>query len=219
MTKRFMSVLFVVFAILTSAVPASAQIRWGYIPQTSEGWYYKIQGNQVGMLISDNLGIVRGLTNQLRREGYRSLRDDLYWNGAYGAYGVPMGRGGFYPMYDRYRQPMGRREATATYGAIGAGAGYAFFGNTRGTVGGAVVGGVVGLLTHRGNGNNQRDNGVIVTPPADQDQQGGVRWASDGTPIAIGTRPNRQEPVSSPPSATGDWRGSNRAPQTPPPLG
>ena len=67
--------VFVVLVVLAMAVPASAQaIRWGYIPQTIDGWYYMVNGDQVGMLTADNLGMVRGLTNQLRRSEYRSLR-------------------------------------------------------------------------------------------------------------------------------------------------
>jgi hypothetical protein len=159
------------------------------------------------MFTADNLGMVRGLENQLRRSEIRSLRDNLIWNGM--AYGLPMANGGFYPMYDRNRKPMGRREATITYGAIGAGVGYGVSGNLRGTAIGAAGGAIVGLITHRGDRNNNRhDNGNVVTPPA-QSQQG-VRRASDGTPIAIGTRLNRQEPVSSPPSTAGEWRVTNR---------
>ncbi len=181
---------FVVLAFLAMAVPASAQsIRWGYIPQTTDGWYYLIRGNQVGMLTADNLGMVRGLTNQLRRSNFRSLQDDLRWNEGYGAYGLPIGRG-FYPMYDRQMRPMGRREATITYGTIGAGIGYGVSGNLRGTVIGAASGAIVGLLTHRGNNNQQRDNGTIVTPPSEPQQN--IRWASDGTPVAVGTRPGYQ---------------------------
>ncbi len=192
---------FVVLAFVASAVPASAQaIRWGYIPQTPDGWYYKIQGDQVGMLTADNLGMVRGLTNQLRQSEIRSLADDLMWNGA--AYGINTNRG-FYPMYDRQMRPMGRREATATGAVIGAGAGYAIFGNTRGTVAGAVVGGVVGLLTHRGNGNNGNQN-VVVTPPVQE--QGGVRVGPDGIPVAIGSRPE----FTPPSTRRGEWRVANR---------
>ncbi|GEM_PF-6449546 len=178
--KKILGVVFVVvLAVLASAVSANAQ----YIPQTIDGWYYKVvMGNQVQMLTADNLGLVHGLTDQLRRSGIHSLQDDLCWNSGYGAYGLPIG-GGFYPMYDRQMRPMSRREATATGAVIGAGAGYAIFGNTRGAVGGGVIGAVVGLLTHRGNDSKN----VVVTPPL-QGQQG-VRVGSDGIPVAVGTRP------------------------------
>lgn len=54
--------------------------------------------------------------------------------------------------------------------------------------------------------NNQRDNGVIVTPQPQQP----VYW-SHGAPVAVGMRPNRQGgPVSTSPSMAGDWRVSNR---------
>ncbi len=187
MRKSFASALFIVFAILALAVPASAQIRWGYIPQTWDGWYYKIQGNQVGMLTADNLGMVSDLTDQLRRSEFRSLREDLRWNGM--AYGLPMAGGGFYPMYDRQMRPMGRREATVTYGAIGAGIGYGVSGDLRGTMIGAAGGAILGLLTHRGNcNNNQHDsNNVVVTPPYQNRED--VRVGPDGIPVAIGTRP------------------------------
>lgn len=192
--------LFVVLAILASAIPASAQsVRWGYIPQTPDGWFYKIQGDQVGMLTADNLGMVRNLTKQLRRSEIRSLRDDLRWNGS--AYGISTGRG-FYPMYDHNMRPMGRREATITGAAIGAGIGYAVSGNGRGTAIGAVGGAIVGLFTHRGKNNNQRN--VIVTPPQDQDQQG-VYVGSDRISIAIGSRS-----ASATRPSRGEWRVSNR---------
>ncbi len=206
MKKVFGIITFVVLAILAMAVPANARaIRYGYIPQTPDGWYYLVNGDQVGMLTADNLGMVRGLTNQLRRSEIRSLSDDLIWNGA--AYGINTTRG-FYPMYDRNMRPMGRREAAITYGAIGAGIGYGISGNGRGTAIGAAGGAIVGLLTHRGKNSNQRDNGVIVTPPPTESP---VYW-SNGAPVAVGTRPNanRQGPISNPSSTAGEWRISNR---------
>src|SRR3989344_443501 len=85
--------LFVVLAILALAVPANAKaIRWGYVPQTPEGWYYLVNGDQVGMFTADNVGMVRKLSNQLPR----SLMGDLKWNGA--AYGLQTAVG-FLPMY------------------------------------------------------------------------------------------------------------------------
>ena len=140
-----------ILAVLTTAVPVNAQaIRWGYIPQTTEGWYYLVNGDQVGMLTADNLGMVRAPTHQLRRSEIRSLSDDLVWNGA--AYGVNTARG-FYPMYDHNMRPMSRREASITGAAIGAAIGFGVSGNTRGTAIGAAGGAIVGLLTHRGNSN------------------------------------------------------------------
>ncbi len=190
---------FVVLAVLASAVPASAQaIRWGYIPQTIDGWYYMVNGDQVGMLTADNLGMVRGLTNQLRRSEYRSLRDDLRWNSGYGAYGLPIG-GGFYPMYDRQMRPMGRREATITGAAIGAAIGYGVSGNGRGTAIGGAAGAIIGLLTRRGKNQNQRDD-VIVTPPPSG--RGSVRQGVGGGPI--GSYPTSNS------SSTGEWRVTNR---------
>ena len=199
MIKKLASA-FVVLVFLVMAVPASAQ-GIGYIPTSPEGWWYKIQGNQVMMLQADNLGMVR----DFQRQGYRSARDDMRWNGS--AYGLSMANGGFYPMYDRNMRPMGSREATVTGAAIGAAVGYGVTGNTRGTAIGAAGGAIIGLIT-RGRNNNRRDNG-IVTPPAGQDQQGVGRTA-DGLPIAIGTRPNRQGPVSNPPSMVGEWRVQNK---------
>ena len=106
MIKRLVS--FVVLIVLASAIPANAQaIRWGYIPQTPEGWYYLVNGDQVGMLTADNIGMVRGLTNQLRRAEIRSLSESLMWNGT--AYGVNTARG-FHPMYDRDRRPLTGRQ-------------------------------------------------------------------------------------------------------------
>jgi len=179
--KFLTSVVLVV--VLAMAVPANAQ-NIGYIPQTWDGVWYRIMGNNVQMLTADNLGMVGDLTDQLRRAGYRSLADDLRWNGA--VYGLQTA-GGFLPMYDRNMRPMGRHEATITGAAIGAAIGYGVSGNSRGTAIGAAGGAIVGLITRRGkNNNNQRDNGVIVTPPSPGQ---GVRIASDGTPVAVGARP------------------------------
>ena len=192
MIKMMVSLLFVALAVLAMAIPASAQsLRYGYIPQTPDGWYYSVQGNQVGMLTADNIGMVRGLTNQIRRSQFHSLRDDLRWNSGYGAFGLPIGGGGFYPMYDRQMRPMSRKEATVTYGAIGASLGYGLSGNTRGTAIGAGVGALVGFVTHRGNGNRN----VIVTPPSSEQ---GIRIARDGTPIAVGTRQGMASPYWGP---------------------
>ncbi len=205
MKKSLVASLFVVLAVLAMAVPASAQLRYSYIPQTPEGWFYAVQGNQVAMLTADNLGMVHNMTNQLRREDFRNLRDDLRWNSGYSAYGVPVDGGRFYPMYDQNRQPMSRKVATATGAVLGAGIGYGATGNVRGTVIGAAAGAIIGLVTHRGNGNNNRDD---MPPPPPQFQQG-VRIASDGTPVAVGYRPY-QEPISKPPTTAGEWKVSNR---------
>lgn len=201
----------VVFVVLALAVPANAQ----YIPQTWDGAYYRIMGNQVQMLTADNLGLVSGLTDQLRRAGYRSLAQDILWNGS--AYGLQIG-GGFYPMYDRNRQPMGRRGATITGavlgGAAGAGIGYGVSRNGRGTlIGtgiGAGVGALIGLATHRSNDNKD----VVVTPPEQQPpSQQQVYW-SHGAPVAVGIRPNipsasgGYQPVSSP-VQQGGWKVRN----------
>lgn len=203
---RKMLVFVVVFAVLALARTASAQ-RVGYIPQTPEGWYYRVVGDQVQMLTADNLGMVRGLTDQLRRSNIRSLTDDLRWNGV--AYGIQTA-GGFYPMYDRNRKPMSRRKASIIYGAAGAGIGaavgaYGGIGGRRNTIAGAisggVIGGVIGAMTHR-----RPNDDVVVTHP--QGQQG-VYVGRDRIPVAIGTRPNSQGPVSTPPTA-GEWRVANR---------
>ena len=187
--------VFVVLVVLAMAVPASAQaIRWGYIPQTTDGWYYLIRGDQVGMLTADNLGMVRGLTNQLRRSEIRSLSDDLQWNGA--AYGINTGRG-FQPMYDRNRQPLsGRQRIERGVGIVAAADGVRrIINNPRGAAGWieAAVGAVlVNDSRYRGQPKNQRDNGVIVTPPSPGQS---VRVASDGTPVAVGARPSGVRPV------------------------
>lgn len=197
MTKRIM--MFVVLIVLASAVSASGQtIRWGYIPQTPEGWYYKVQGDQVGMLTADNLGMVRDLSNQLRRSNIRSLADDLRWNGV--AYGINTGRG-FYPMYDREGRALSERqriERAAGIITIPAVIGAAKWGKKGGIIG-AVIGGGVALLNdsrYRGS-----DKNSVVTPPLPQ-QQGQQRY-----PYPQAGR----GPISNPPSlAVGEWRVSNR---------
>ncbi|HEY4474458.1 MAG TPA: hypothetical protein VJC06_00855 [Candidatus Paceibacterota bacterium] len=195
MTKKLSLAVFVL--AIAMAVPASAQ-RIGYIPQTPEGWYYKIQGNQVQMLAADNLGMVRGLGNQLRRSEIRSLADDLRWNGS--AYGIDTDRG-FYPMYDRNMRPMGRREATITGAAIGAAIGYGVSGNGRGTAIGGAAGAIVGLLTRRGKNQNQRDDVIVTPPPSGRES---MRQGGSGGPI--GSSPTSTSNSSS----TGEWRVTNR---------
>lgn len=189
--------VFVVLAILASTVPASAQ-RIGYIPQTPDGWYYRFVGDNVQMLTADNLGMVRGLTDQLRRSNIRSLTDDLRWNGS--AWGLQTTRG-FYPMYDRDRKPMSKKKAAIVYGTIGAVGGelvgrYVGAGTTRNqitsTIVGAGVGALVGALTHRGNNKD-----VVVAPPHDGGGQQSVRIARDGTPVAVGARPRNRNVQSS----------------------
>ncbi len=205
--KKFIGFV-VVFAILVSAVPANAQ-GLGYIPQTWDGWYYKWQGNQAMMLTADNLGMVRGLTNQLRRSDFRSLADDIRWNGQYRAYGL-YGPRGFYRMYDQNRKPLSRKAAMivggVVGGALGAGVGYLASGSGRGSlVGmgiGAGIGTLAGLITHRGNRNNKD---VVVTPPEPEEeqlqqyppQQQVTRSGIDGIPIAVGTRPGMDPRVAS----------------------
>lgn len=199
--------VFVVLVLLGMAIPANAQgIRYGYIPQTPEGWYYMVQGDQVGMLTADNLGMVRQYTNQLPR----SLSGDLQWNGV--AYGLQTGAG-FMPMYDRNRQPLsGRQRIERGAGAVIAADGVRrIINNPRGAAGWIETAVGVVLVNdsrYRGQPKNQRDNGTVVVPPS-QGQQG-VYVGPDGVPVAVGNRPNRQGPVSNPPSVAGDWRVQNR---------
>jgi len=153
--------LLIAFWVLAFAVPAQAQaIRWGYIPTSPEGWYYKVQGDQVGMITADNLGMVRRMSAELRRTQIRSVSEDLIWNG--NAYGLRTPRG-FYPMYNREMKPMSRREATITGAAIGAGIGYGVSGNSRGGAIGAAVGGFVGLIT----GGRRRNKEATTTSEQD----------------------------------------------------
>lgn len=195
MKKTLGVLVFVGLAVLAMAVPANAQsIRWGYIPQTTDGWYYMVRGDQVGMLTADNLGMVRGLTNQLRGTQVRSLTDDLMWNGV--AYGINTGQG-FRPMYDQNRQPLTKRQRIQR----GAGIVVAADGirrvinNPRGAAGWieAAIGVVlVNDSRYRSQPKNQHDdNGVIVTPPSPGQ---GRRIASDGTPVAVGTRSGTTSP-------------------------
>lgn len=182
---------FIVLAFLASAIPASAQ----YIPTTINGWWYKIQGNQVMMLEADNLGLV----NQLQREGYRNLQGDLHWNG--NAYGLPMANGGFYPMYDRNRQPLsGRQRIERGAGIVAAADGVRrIINNPRGAAGWieAAVGGVLmNDSRYRSQPKNQRDNGTTIVTPPPSGGQPKVYW-SHGAPVAVGTRPyaDMQAPV------------------------
>ncbi len=194
MTKSFVSAVLVVLALLGQAKTASAQaICWGCIPgDTLEDIYYIVRGDNVGLVTAQNVRMVRDLTGQLPRSLYGDLMMDR------GYYGVRTD-GGFHPMYDRNMRPMGRREATVTGAAIGSAIGYGVTGNMRGTAIGAAGGAIVGLLTHRGNSNNQRDNGTVVVPPPPLPQ-----GRQDG-----GYRPNTG-PIFAPPSTRGEWRVTNR---------
>ena len=200
--------VFVVLAVLGVAIPANAQgVRYGYIPTSPEGWYYMVQGDQVGMLTADNLGMVRQYSNQLPR----SLSGDLRWNGAAAAYGLQTATG-FLPMYDRNRQPLnGRQRIERGAGIVVAADGVRrIINNPRGAAGWieAAVGAVlVNDSRYRGQpkNQNQRDNGTVVVPPP-QD----VRVGPDGIPVMVGNRPNRQGPVSNPPSVVGEWKVQNK---------
>lgn len=181
--------VFVVLVLLGMAIPANAQ-SVAYIPQTWDGVYYRLQDNYVQMLTADNLGMVDGLTDQLHRAGYRSLAQDLQWNGM--MYGLQTATG-FLPMYDRNRQPLsGRQRIERGAGIVVAADGVRrIINNPRGATGWieAAVGAVlVNDSRYRGQSKNQNqsDNGVIVTPPSPGQ---GVRIASDGTPVAVGARP------------------------------
>lgn len=185
--KKSLFVL-VVLAILSMAIPANAQgVRYGYIPTSPEGWYYMVQGDQVGMLTADNLAMVRQYSNQLPR----SLSGDLRWNGVAAAYGIQTASG-FLPMYDRNKQPLsGRQRIERGAGIVLAVDGVRrIINNPRGAAGWieAAVGAVlVNDSRYRGQPKNQRDNGTVVVPP--QDQQG-VRVGPDGIPVMVGNRPN-----------------------------
>lgn len=178
---RKMLVCVFVFVFLVTAIPASAQ----YIPTSPDGWWYKIQRNQVLMLEADNLELI----NQIQRQGYRSLGPDLRWGG--NAYGIPVGRG-FYPMYDRDRKPISKKKAAVIYGTAGA-IGGALVGRYVGpgtkknqitsTIVGAGLGALVGALAHRDNGN------FVVTPPSPRQER---RVGRDGIPVAVGARPGYQ---------------------------
>lgn len=187
--------VFFVLALLGMAIPANAQ-QVGYIPQTWDGVYYRLQGNYVQMLTADNLGMVEGLTDQLRRAGYRSLAQDLQWNGA--VYGLQTAAG-FLPMYKHNGQPLsGRQRIERGAGIVLVADGTRrIFNNPRGAAGWfeTVVGFVlVNDSRYRGDqpnqNQNQRDNGTVVVPPPSPGQ--GVRIASDGTHVAVGTRPNAE---------------------------
>lgn len=88
----------VVFALLASVVPASAQgiLRGGYIPSSPEGWYYYLRGDQVHMLQADQIDFVRRTMDISRRAQFRRVSDDLV---SYGNQVGLQGPRGFYPLY------------------------------------------------------------------------------------------------------------------------
>ena len=86
--------VFVVLAVLGVAIPANAQgVRYGYIPTSPEGWYYMVQGDQVGMLTADNLGMVRQWQQMFHGNRYSesyvdALPDFVKLAEAYGHVGI-----------------------------------------------------------------------------------------------------------------------------------
>jgi len=97
--KKMILALFAVLVLLASATTANAQIRWGYVPQSIEGWYYLVRGDQVGMLTADNLAMVRRMGDQYRRARIRTVVSDFGWNEEARMYGVSNPRG-FFPLYN-----------------------------------------------------------------------------------------------------------------------
>lgn len=152
--------VFVVLTVLASAIPASAQSSlWRYFGVCPPG-------DELCRVMIGNQQMVREM-----RTGYMG-----YYRGD-----------GFYATHDPSGRPLPRLVKIAVGAGIGASIGGGvgdFFGHGReGTLIGAGIGALIGAR-HGSSKNNQRD-GVIVTPP--QGQQG-VRIASDGTPVAFGTR-------------------------------
>gem|GEM_PF-5521697 len=94
-----------VLAFLAPATSASAQIRWGYVPESIEGWYYLVQGNRVGMLMADELAMVRRMGDQYRRARIRTVVSDFGWNEEARMYGLSNPRG-FFPMYNEQMRPL-----------------------------------------------------------------------------------------------------------------
>lgn len=67
--------------------------------------------------------------------------------GQYSGYSGYDGGDGYFYRTDNTGRSTGTRERIVTGSAIGAGAGYAIFGNTRGAAGGAVVGAIFGAIS------------------------------------------------------------------------
>ncbi len=212
--RKTLGLVLVVLAVLSSAVPANAQssaqaICWGCLPGDILGdIYYISRGDNVGLVTSQNVRMVRDLTGQLPR----SLYGDLIPYGGY--YGIRTDGGGFYPMYDRDRRPLsGRQRIERAAGIVGIPAAIgAAAGGWKGGIIGAAIGGGVALLNdsrYRG-----RNDNVIVTPPSQPPpQQQPVYW-SHGAPVAVGTRPTAAagsyQPVSGPAQQEGGWKIRNR---------
>lgn len=140
--------LIVVFAFLVGVVPVQAQgiLRGGYMPDSPEGWYYYLIGDQVHMLQADNIEYVRRTMNIGRRASLRRVTDDLVGYNHQGQNFIGLqGSRGVYPMYEcssvgsRWRSGIGRTLMVAGVGYL-AGRFIPQLGEREGALAGAGIG-------------------------------------------------------------------------------
>ncbi len=154
--RKIAFLLVLAFVVLAFTVSADAQHRY-----LGAGGARVLQCANFYSSLDAQLLCVRGdelSAGQIERLGLVDRNSQIgQWYGYGGNYGYNGGDGYFYPTNASGR-PTGTRERIVTGGAIGAGAGYAIFGNTRGTVGGAVVGAVIGAISgSKANNRNKKE--------------------------------------------------------------
>ena len=168
MTERRFKIAIVAIAVmfLLALFPASVfGGRYGYVPQTAEGWMYAVQGDQVHMLMADNIGMINDTARMRQYYNFRNLAEDMIWNAARGAYGIRQG-GSFYPVMNSRGQFLTKRqriERGAGIAALGAGLGWAI-GGGKGAAIGAIIGGAGAVLNDSRYG-NQREAVMMTADP------------------------------------------------------
>lgn len=167
MTEKCFRIAIVAIAamFLLMLFPASVFAgRYGYVPQTAEGVYYAVQGDQLHMLMADNIGLINSTARMRRYYDIRNLAEDMIWDAARGAYGIRRG-GNFYPVMNQSGQFLTKRqriERGAGIAALGAGIGW-MAGGGKGAAIGAIIGGAGAVLNDSRYRSQRESEAVVMT--------------------------------------------------------
>lgn len=140
--KRFLIGFSVFLLVFGLALPLQAQHRY-----LGEGGARVLQCARFYSSVQAQLLCVRGDELSAGQIERLDLVDRNERIGQYGGYSGYDGGDGYFYRTDSAGRSAGTRERIVTGSAIGAGAGYAIFGNTRGAAGGVVVGAVIGAIS------------------------------------------------------------------------